>query len=73
MKIILYCIQAAVLTFFVVIWIGENTSIGTENNSKWLLISRYTTIGLFSLFLLVYICVLLILTRRLMMYFPKFY
>jgi hypothetical protein len=64
----------AVFGYFIVVWIGENTTVyGTPENKFWLTMSRYSTIGLFSLFLLVYILVLVVLSRRLKKYFPKFF
>jgi magnesium-transporting ATPase (P-type) len=73
MKCILWGVQGVVLTFFVVVWIGENTTIGSDANPKWLKFSRYTTIGIFSWFLVVYLGVQLVLTKRVRLYFPKFY
>ena len=73
MKWILWGVQSVVLTFFVVVWIGENSTTGSDSNPKWLKFSRYTTIGIFSLFLVVYLGVLVVITKRLRLYFPKFY
>ena len=73
MKWILWGVQSIVLTFFVVVWIGENSTLGSDSNPKWLKFSRYTTIGIFSAFLVVYLGVLVVLTKRLRLYFPKFY
>ena len=62
MKWILWGVQGVVLTFFTVVWIGENSTFGSDSNPMWLKLSRYTTIGIFSLFLVVYLSVLVIIT-----------
>jgi hypothetical protein len=73
MQVILFSLQGAVILFHIVVWIGENKSVGSESNSTWLKTSRYSTIGIFSMFLFVYLIVLIFLTLRLKQYFPNFY
>jgi hypothetical protein len=72
---VLIVVQMIVIIFHMVVIIGENltTPYGSEANKVWIKVARYSTIGWFSLFLVVYLAVFFILTRRLKQYFPKFY
>ena len=74
MKWILWTVQFIVFALFAVAWIGENLSdYDDPKNKKWRMFSRQCTISLYSIFLAVYIGVLIVLTRRLIQHFPKFY
>lgn len=46
---------------------------GSDSNTMWVKTLKYYTISLFTLFLVIYIIILYMLTTRLKRYFPKFY
>jgi hypothetical protein len=71
---VLIGVQCGVLALFISLDIGVLAIDGEEKSSVYLLKTlKYLVIGLFSVFLVVYILVLYKLTSRLRRYFPKFY
>ena len=72
--IALIATQSGMITICMIMIIGILSSEGgSSTNQEWFKALRGFTVTVFSIFLIVYVFVLYILTSRLKRYFPKFY